>query len=195
MESVAEVGRGFHRMIGLPARVARSVSEMRTGSVLLSVPLVDDVIQVGTGDAPATGTIEVAKTPSTMVVRRTDGRRLQAKILHRHAGGSASGTHVFLEPVRSLRLQCMAQADASELWLVLPGVQIGRRPDLFQLLETITAFGLAKQRRQHCLREGTTYSSQPIKRDMIAGHRFDRGSVGAGDAIPESADTMARWPQ
>jgi len=147
MESTAEVGRGFHWMIDLPARVASSVSEMSTGTVLLSVPLLDDVIQVGADGSLATGTIEVAKTPSAMVVRRTDGRRLQAQILHQHVGGSASRTPVFLEPVRSLRLQCVRRADAPERWLVLPGVHIRRRPDLFQLLETITAFGLAKQRR------------------------------------------------
>ena len=150
MESAAHIGRWFHRTIGLPAGVARSVSEMRTGTVLLSVPLFDDVIQVGTDGAPATGTIEVTKTPSTMVVRRTDGRPLQAQILHRHAGGSTARTHVFLKPVLSLRLQRVPQADTSEPWLVLPGVRIRRHPDLFQLLETITAFSLAKQQRQHC---------------------------------------------
>lgn len=147
MESAAEVGREFHCMIGLPARVARSVSAMRTGTVLLSVPLLDDVIQVGTADSLATGTIEVVKTPSAMVVRRTDGRPLQAQILHQHVGGSASRTPVFLEPVRSLRLLCVPQSAASELWLAVPGGQIRRRPDLFQLIETISAFGLAKQRR------------------------------------------------
>ena len=149
MESAAEVGRGFHSMIGLPARLAGSVSEMRTGTVLLRVPLLDDVIQVGTGGAAATGTIEVVKTPSTMVVRRTEGKRLQARILHENVDGCASRAPVFLEPVHSLRLQCVRRADAAELWLVLPGGQIRRRSDLFQLLETITAFGLAKQRRHH----------------------------------------------
>lgn len=150
MESAAHIGLGFHGMIGLPAGLARSVSEMRIGTVRLSVPLIDDVIQVGTDGAPAAGTIEVTKTPFTMVVRRTDGRPLQAQILHHHAGGSASRTHVFLIPVVALRLQRVPQADASEPWLVLPGARIRRQPDLFQLLETITAFGLAKQRKQHC---------------------------------------------
>lgn len=150
MASTAEFGRGFHRMIALPARLAGSISEMSTGTVLLSVPLLDDVIQVGADGPLATGTLEVAKTPSTMVVRRTDGRRLQAQILQQHAGGSSSRTPVFLEPVWSLRLRRMPRAVAPELWLVLPAVHIRRQPDLFQLLETITAFGLAKQRRLHC---------------------------------------------
>ena len=146
MESTAEAGRGFQWMIGLPAQVANSVSELRTGTVLLSVPLLDDVIQVGAVGPLATGTIEVAKTPSAMVVRRTDGRGLQAQIVHQHVGGFASRRPVFSEPVRSLRLQRVPQADASELWLALPGVRIRRHPDLVQLVETITAFGLAKQR-------------------------------------------------
>lgn len=156
MESAADVGRGFHSVIGVPARVARSVSDMRTGTVLLSVPLLDDVIQVGTADAPATGIIEVTKTPSTMAVRRTDGTPLQAQILHHHVDGSASRASVFFEPVRSLRLQLVRQADATEQWLVLPGARICRGPDFFQLIETITAFGLAKQRNQHCLPAAAT---------------------------------------
>jgi hypothetical protein len=138
-------------MIGLPASVGSSVSEMRTGIVLLSVPLVDDVIQVGSVGTLATGTIEVSKTPSAMVVRRTDGRPLQAQILHQRADGSVSRMPVFREPVRSLRLRCVLHADASGMWMVLPGRRICRYPDLCQLVETITAFGLAKQRRTHSL--------------------------------------------
>lgn len=156
MEYTADVGHGSHVLIGVPARVARSLSEMRTGTVLLSVPLVDDVIQVGTAGPSATGTIEVTKTPSTMVVRRTDGRPLQAQILRQRVGGCSWRAPVFLGPVRSLRLLCVARADASEHWLVLPGARICRRPDLFQLIETIMAFSLAKQRRQHCLAPAET---------------------------------------
>ena len=147
MQYSADVDRGFHEMVGVPARVARSVSEMRTGTVLLSVPLVDDVIQVGTDGSLPTGTIEVTKTPSAMLVRRTDGRLLQARILHQHVRGFPSSTPVFLEPVRCLRMKRKPQFVAPEMWFVVPGVQIRRHPDLFQLIETITAFGLAKQRR------------------------------------------------
>lgn len=168
MESAADAGwnpavppavtsrNGLSRMIGLPARVGSSVSEMRTGIVLLRVPLLDDVIQVGTVGTLPTGTIEVAKTPSAMVVRRTDGRPLQAQILHQRRDGSAIRTPVFREPVRALRLRCVPHADASGLWIVLPSERIRRHPDLFQLVETITAFGLAKQRRNHGLPAAAT---------------------------------------
>ncbi len=134
---------------------------MPTGVILLSVPLLDDVIQVGAGGALATGTIEVAKTPSAMVVRRADGRPLQAHILRQCGEGSASRTPVFREPVRFLRLRCVPYAEAPARWVVLPGVRIRWQPDLFQLIETITAFGLAKQRRTHCLPAAATTPAGP----------------------------------
>ena len=112
---------GSHRPIGLPARMGISVSEMRSGIVLLSVPLVDDVIQVGAAGTLATGTIEVAKSTSAMVVGRTDGRLLQAQILHQCEDGTALRTSVFCDPVRTLRLWCVAYADAGGRWIVLPG--------------------------------------------------------------------------
>ncbi len=138
---------GFHRPIGLPSRVGISVSEMRSGIVLLSVPLLDDVVQVGAAGTLATGTIEVAKSPSAMVIRRTDGRLLQAQILHQCEDGPTLRMSVFCDPVRTLRLLCVPHADAVGRWIVSPGSRIRRHPDLFQLVETITAFGLAKQRR------------------------------------------------
>ena len=150
---------GSTRMIRLPARVGSSVSEMRSGVVLLSVPLVDDVIQVGTAGTPATGTIEVAKTSSTMVVRRSDGSPLQAQILHHCEDGPALRMPVFREPVGSLRLRWVSRPEASGLWIVLPGRRIRRYRDLCQLVETITAFSLAKQRRTQSLPEGGNYVS------------------------------------
>jgi hypothetical protein len=155
MEPAADAATSFPNwfdgMVGLPVRLGSSVSEMRSGIALLSVPLLDDVIQVGTVGTPATGTIEVAKTRSTMVVRRSDGRPLQAQILHQYEDGCALRMPVFREPVRSLRLQWVPHAGASGLWIVLPGRRIRRYRDLCQLIETITAFGLAKQRRTHSL--------------------------------------------
>lgn len=139
----------MNRMIELPAPVGASVSAMRTGIVLLSVPLLDDVIQVGTAGTLPIGTIEVAKTPVAMIVRRPDGRPLQAQIVHQREDGSSARMDVFREPVRSLLLRCVPRADASELWIVSPREHVRRYPDLCQLIETITAFGLAKQRRSH----------------------------------------------
>jgi hypothetical protein len=134
-------------MIALDARVADAVDEMHPGIVLLRVPLVDDVIQVGAAEALQTGTIEVAKSLSAMVVRRTDGAALQAEILHRRDGESPLRTQVFSEPVESLRLRCERDSNGCRCWTLHPDAGIRRPADLDQLVKTIAAFGLAKQLR------------------------------------------------
>lgn len=132
-------------MISLPARVGGAVSDMHTGTLRLSVPLLDDAIQVGAEGTLAIGTIEVDKTPTTMSVRRSDGRPLQAHILHRRMDGHSSRNPVFEEPVSLLLLRQMQQADGSHVWAVGPGARIRKHRDLVQLVVTIMAFGLAKQ--------------------------------------------------
>ena len=134
-------------MITLDARVADAVDEMRSGIVLLSVPLVDDVIQVGAEAALRTGTIEVAKSPSAMVVRRTDGAGLQAQILHHRDGEPALRRPVFSEPVAVLRLSCGRDSDGGRCWTVCMSRGVRRMSDLDQLVTTIAAFSLAKQLR------------------------------------------------
>lgn len=93
---------GFNQPVGMPPHVGRAVCEMRVGSIRLSVPLLDDVIQIGVAGTLTTGTIEVAKTPSTIAVRRTDGRPLQAEIFHKTEGEPARRRTVFHTPVDSL---------------------------------------------------------------------------------------------
>ncbi len=134
-------------MFCLPARIETAVEQIHPGVVLLSVPLVDDVIQVGTARTLMTATIEVTRTPSTMVVRRTDGRHLQAEILHDSDHGPAARTPAFREPVDALRLRRVADADNDRRWIICAGWTIRRHRDVVQLVETITAFSLAKQRR------------------------------------------------
>jgi hypothetical protein len=134
-------------MIALDGRVADAVDEMRSGVVLLSVPLLDDVIQVGAEAALRTGTIEVAKSPSAMVVRRTDGAGLQAEILHHRDSEPALRMPVFSEPVAALRLRCGLDSDGGRCWRVCPSRGVRRTSDLDQLVKTIAAFSLAKQLR------------------------------------------------
>ena len=136
-------------MIALDARAANAVADLHPGIVRLSVPLNDDVIQVGTADRQTTATLELTKTPSAMVVRRTDGRALQAEILHERENGPPRRMRVFTDPVPSLRLRCVPGPDGSRCWTVCPGGPIRSQPDLNQLVITIAAFGLAKQRRGH----------------------------------------------
>jgi hypothetical protein len=111
------------------------LDEIRTGAIRLTVPLVDDVIQIGLGGRYDVGTIDVLKRPARLVVRRTDGRPLQARIIRD-------------EPITVLRapLPHLALGRVGPgRWLVPDGVPIGRVQDLEQLVRTIATFGLAKQ--------------------------------------------------
>jgi len=128
---------------------AADLDEIYSGTVYLSVPLLNDIIQVGAGGHLATGTIQVSKTPTTVTVRRTDGRPMQAQILHEHRGysGPTVRTTVFPEPVNCLRLQQIGSCDGSRLWRASEAVHVDRHQDLQQFVITIATFGLAKQRK------------------------------------------------
>jgi hypothetical protein len=124
------------------------LDEIYSGTVYLSVPLLNDIIQVGAGGKLATGTIQVSKTPTTVTVRRTDSRPIQAQILHEHPGytGPTVRTTVFEEPVNCLRLQRISAWHGPRLWLATEAVHAGRHQDFPQFVRTIATFGLAKQR-------------------------------------------------
>jgi len=136
-------------MIRLDARVVDAVDEIHSGIVLLSVPMVDDVIQVGAAGALLIRTIEVVKSPTAMVVRRTDGVALQAEILHQRDAEPPLRMQVFSAPVEALRLRCGQDSIGSRCWTLHAAAHIHRPADLNQLVETIAAFGLAKQLRVH----------------------------------------------
>jgi len=128
---------------------AADLDEIYSGTVYLSVPLLNDIIQVGAGGNLATGTIQVSKTPTTVAVRRTDGKPIQAQILHEHQGyiGPTVRTKVFREPVNCLRLQRIRSGEGHRLWLATEAVHVNRHQDLQQFVNTIATFGLAKQRK------------------------------------------------
>jgi hypothetical protein len=125
------------------------LDEIYSGTVYLSVPLSNDVIQVGAGGILTTGRIEVSKTPTTVTVRRTDGRPIQAEILHEYPGysGPTVRRKVFDEPVNCLILQRISSGDGPRLWLAAQAVHVDRQQDLQQFVHTIATFGLAKQRK------------------------------------------------
>ena len=133
---------------GSPLLAVPSLDEICSGTLYLSVPLLNDMIQVGAGGNLATATIRVSKTPATVTVRRTDGRPIQAQILHEHPGytGPTVRTKVFDEPVNCLRLQRIGSCDGPRLWLATEAVRVDRHQDLQQFVKTIATFGLAKQR-------------------------------------------------
>lgn len=139
----------------LPDRTAEAVGDIRTGAIRLRVPLVDDVIQVGAADALQTGSIVVVRTPSALLVRRSDGKPLQARIIRDHDGCHPTQIGVFLSPVHDLTVR----GDGGRVWWIPDGARICRcHDDLIQLLETIATFSIAKQRRMSSLASATSTS-------------------------------------
>jgi len=143
-------------ILGLPTEISASIDEMDCGTVLLSVPLCEDVIQVGTAKKLPTAQIEVRTSDSEMSVHRTDGKPLQAQIIHCDADGAEWPMTVFAEPVPALRLQRLRTLRGSRLWVVTDGANPRRCADLAQLVQTIVCFGAAKQ---NCIPSATPAKS------------------------------------
>lgn len=111
------------------------LDEIRDGALRLTVPLVEDVIQIGLGGRYDVGGIDVLKWPAGLLVRRTDGRPLQARIIRDEP------VTVLRAPVPHLALSRVAPG----WWLAPDAVPAGRAQDLAQLVRTIATFGRAKQ--------------------------------------------------
>lgn len=122
------------------------LDELDCGTFHLSVPLVDDVIQIGIGGDTDVGTIEVTKTATALRVRRVDGRPIQAELLtyHPQDTGPVLRTTVFDPPVRSLTLERLSSPG---LWAGTSATDVDREATVGQFVRTIATFGLAKQRR------------------------------------------------
>ncbi|WP_280832138.1 hypothetical protein [Mycolicibacterium frederiksbergense] len=121
------------------------LDRLRPGIVLLTVPLLDDIVQVGIGGDYPTTTVVVSVTRYSMRVRRADGRRLQAHIVENWQDATAAGvaTRVFAEPVNALELErCAGQ------WGTGGGLTSVRAGDLDRFVATIARFALAKQQRE-----------------------------------------------
>jgi hypothetical protein len=173
--------------VSLPLAVA-DLGEICSGTVYLSVPLLNDIIQVGAGGKLATGTIQVSKTPFTVTVRRTDGRPIQAEILHEHQGytGPAVRAKVFEEPVNCLSLQRISSGHGP-LWLAAEAVHVDRRHDLQQFVNTIATFGLAKQRKM------SGREKPPACRQAYGGqHDIPRNITQASTHVGECASSVTR---
>ena len=138
------------------------LDEMQSGTIHLSVPLLNDVIQVGIGGDADTATIRVSKSATTFTVRRTDGAPMQSQILHEHLGyaGLTVRTEVFRTPVNCLRLERRGSEDGPSLWFPTGSIHLNRGEDLERFVLTIARFGLAKQRRDYA----TTASPRSSRR-------------------------------
>ncbi|GAB7071524.1 hypothetical protein JCM12141A_58130 [Mycolicibacterium hodleri] len=112
---------------------------MACGTVELSVPLRDGVIQIGAGGQADVGRIRVSKKRRAITVFRVDGRPMQVDIV----ADAQSSTRVFAVPVRVLRL-----ARSESRWSVV-GKLVGahRLSDVKRFADVVGTFAVAKQAR------------------------------------------------
>jgi hypothetical protein len=117
------------------------LDRMRCGTIELSVPMRDDVIQVAArsdGDT-AIGRILVTRGERTVTVIRVDGKPIQVEIT---ADGQAK-TRVFHEPVRELRFK---RTHDGRGWCAEGNdVRFAHPQALKQFADTIATFAVRKQ--------------------------------------------------
>jgi hypothetical protein len=120
------------------------LDQLRPGTIRLTVPVVDDVVQVGIGGDFETTTVAMTATSRSLRARRVDGRRLQVHIVEGWTDASAPGVAipVFDEPVDELVLE---RCDGR--WGAGAGLRAVRLADLDRFVGTLTRFALAKQFR------------------------------------------------
>lgn len=116
---------------------------MAYGTVELSVPLVDGVIQIGAGGDLEMGRIRVCKSRDRVLVEAVDGRPMQVELV---TDGSAKSA-VFRRPVPVLRLQRICDVNGRAVWWPSGRRNVTRMRRLKQFADTIGTFGAAKQRR------------------------------------------------
>jgi hypothetical protein len=123
------------------------LDRMRRGTIELSVPLRDDVIQVaarGDGDTEI-GRIRVTKGRETVTVMRVDGKPIQVDITV-DAQTCTTTTRVFREPVRELRFRRTRDAAGRPSWCAEgPDVAFAHRQGVKQFADTIATFAVRKQ--------------------------------------------------
>lgn len=130
--------------ISLPTRIADAVDQLPAGTVYLSVPHLDDAIQVGTDQPLPAATIEVRKTSSAMEVRRTDGKPLRVQIISRPTTGLPARTDVFTAPLPALRIERVRRSSGPQSWSI-PAAPTRRHDAVMQLVETIVSFSAVKR--------------------------------------------------
>lgn len=117
---------------------------MPGGTVELSVPLIDGVIQIGAGGDLEVGRIRVVKNPNTVTVTQVDGRPMQVEIVVDTE--QATRLTVLREPVVELRLERTTDDAGVAVWYVTGPVNVNRPEHLKQFADVIGRFASAKQR-------------------------------------------------
>ena len=117
------------------------LDEMAFGTIELSVPVLDGIIQIGAGGEADVGRIRVTKESSTITVVRVDGEPIQVDIV----ADAQSSTRVFAVPVPALRL-----VRSDSLWLVANSLGDERLSDVKRFADVVGTFAVGKQGRvQH----------------------------------------------
>jgi hypothetical protein len=127
--------------------VSAALDRMRRGTIELSVPLRDDVIQVaarGDGDTEI-GRIRVSKGRRTVTVIRVDGKPMQVDITTDDQT-CMTKTRVFCEPVRELRFRRTRDRAGQPSWCAEgENVNAADQQNVKQFADTIGTFALQKQ--------------------------------------------------
>lgn len=121
------------------------LDEMEFGTVELSVPLRNGVIQIGAGGEVDVGRIRVTKEPAAITVIRVDGRPMQVDIV----ADAGTSSCVFAAPVAVLRLVRTATR-----WGVADCLGAERIPEVKRFADVIGTFAVAKQRRAQHVHRG-----------------------------------------
>jgi hypothetical protein len=126
--------------------VSDGLDRMRCGTIELSVPLRDGVIQVaarGGGDTEI-GRIRVAKGRETVTVIQIDGKPIQVDITTDQT--CTTTTRVFCEPVRELRFRRTSDAEGQPSWCAEgEDVLFVHQQSVKQFADTIATFAMRKQ--------------------------------------------------
>jgi hypothetical protein len=122
------------------------LDRMRCGTIELSVPLRDDVIQVaarGDGDTQI-GRIRVHKGTRTVTVIRVDGKPIQVDITVDGPARTAT-TRIFREPVHVLRFRRTRDPEGRPRWCAEgQDVRLAHRQGIKQFADTIATFAVRK---------------------------------------------------
>lgn len=123
--------------------LCQRLDEMHCGTVLLTVPLIDDAIQVGIDGTTDRTTIVVTRTPTVLIVHRQDWEPLRAQIVHDEP---PHHREVFSRSVRRLVVTRIG-GDRTGRWRCDAPRGCVHHHEVNQFVATVAAFARAKQLR------------------------------------------------
>lgn len=127
-----------------PLFVADELIQMKRGKVSLHVPLVDNVIQIGSPPTINTGEISVKKGWRGISVQNVDGTPLQAEIVDNTA--SEAATSVFVEPVTELKFRKKRDLFGRPCWFADgEGVNVADKSAITRFAKVIGILAVRKQ--------------------------------------------------